>query len=539
MTQELALRLRTVALLLAASNLLSRILGYGRDWLISTNFGATGLTDVYQASFMLPDMLNHLLAGGALTVSLLPRMSALYAAEVQLPEGMTSARDSRGLTPGDRAFSVVFTVMLIAAAVLILVAEVFAEPLVAALFHGFTPEQIARTTYLTRIVLPAQLFFLCGGLVQATLLARQNFTAMALTPLFYNAGIIVGGLLGSSTGQIEGFSWGALAGAAVGGFAVPAWSAFGKLRYRFVFQPTDREVRAFLWTALPLMVGVSLTTIDEWLGRFFGAQLAAGTISWLAMARRVMLVPIGLLGAAAGQATGAFIAKLYAEKRHDELADLLARSVAAVVGLSLLLSAFLVAMPDAVIGILFEYGRFKQADTLRSAAALVPLAVGVAAWGAQAVLARAFYGTGDTWRPMIATSVVTVAVLPLYQFLALHQSFVDPLVGLALAATLGMFLQVVVLVAVARKRLGLHLRPLLTGIGRALAVATCAGLAAWAVDMSSDQAAFLAAGKVRYLGRLAMSGCAWALVGLLLGAWWRMPGMPRQVHGLLRRLGRA
>lgn len=539
MTQELALRLRTVALLLAASNLLSRVLGYGRDWLISTNFGANGLTDVYQASFTLPDMLNYLLAGGALSLSLLPRMSSLYAAEVQVPEGITPARDSHGLTPGDHAFSVVFTVVLLAAAVVIGLAEVFARPLVAALFDGFTPEQIDRTTHLTRIVLPAQLFFICGGLVQATLLARQSFKAMALTPLFYNAGIIVGGLVGSHSGQIEGFSWGALVGAAVGGFAVPVWSAIGKLRYRFMVRPSDPEVRAYLWIALPLMVGVSLTSVDEWLGRHFGAALSAGTISWLAMARRVMLVPIGLLGAAAGQATGAFIAKLYAEKRHEELADLLATSVAAVVGLSMVFSAFLIAMPDAVIGILFEYGRFKQADTLRSAAALVPLAVGISAWGAQSVLARSFFGTGDTWRPMIATSVVTLSVLPAYKFLAQTPSFIDPLVGLAVAATLGMFLQVIVLAALARKRLGLHLRPLVVGVGRGLAVATCAGLAAWAVDLWSHQAAFVEAGKLRYLTRLVLSGSAWAVAVVVLGVWWRMPGLPRQMQGLLRRLGRA
>ena len=62
-------------MLLAFANLLSRLLGFGRDWLLSYSFGASGQTDVYQASFTLPDLLNYLLAGGALSVSLLPRIA--------------------------------------------------------------------------------------------------------------------------------------------------------------------------------------------------------------------------------------------------------------------------------------------------------------------------------------------------------------------------------------------------------------------------------------------------------------------------------
>lgn len=129
MSEDLSLRIRTVALLLAASSLLSRVLGYGRDWLITTNFGANGQTDVYQASFTLPDMLNYLLAGGALTVSLLPRMAALYAAE---KDGVM--RDIDGLSAGDRAFSIVFTAMTAATLLLVVAAEFLAEPIIAAWF---------------------------------------------------------------------------------------------------------------------------------------------------------------------------------------------------------------------------------------------------------------------------------------------------------------------------------------------------------------------------------------------------------------------
>ncbi|MCP6725897.1 hypothetical protein NL526_27960, partial [Klebsiella pneumoniae] len=60
------------ALLLAGSVLLSRVLGYGREALLAYRVGAGAATDAYYAAFQIPDLLNYLLAGGALSIAFLP-----------------------------------------------------------------------------------------------------------------------------------------------------------------------------------------------------------------------------------------------------------------------------------------------------------------------------------------------------------------------------------------------------------------------------------------------------------------------------------
>ena len=528
---DLTLRIRAVTLLLAMSSLLSRILGYGRDWLINYEFGATGATDVYQASFTLPDMINYLLAGGALSVSLLPRMSALYAAE----RNGTAEPGQDGLSHADRVFSIVFTAMLGVAILSVLLGEVLAEPILRAWFDGFNDQQIAQTVRLTRIVLPAQLFFIAGGLIQASLLARQSFRAMAVTPLLYNLGIIAGGLIGAQTGNIAGFSWGALVGALFGGLIAPAWSARHRLVWRPIWRPTDPEMKAFLWTALPLMVGVSLTTVDEWLGRKFGSSLQPGSISWLNAARKIMLVPIGLLGQAAGQATGTYIARLHADGAREEMAQVLGKSLAAVLGLSIVLSVFLVVLPVPVVSILFEYGKFRDRDTLAAASALVPLSVGIAAWGAQAMLARAFYATGDTWRPMIASTVVTLAMLPVYS-----ASTRWGIAGLGASATIGMTAQALTLLILARRRLALDLTTLLDGLARALVVAATAALAVALTDRQILALPWSLAASPRARHWLEALGCGavWLAVLIVVGALVDMPGLPRRLQPIVSRLRR-
>ncbi len=528
--------IQAAALLLAASNLLSRILGYGRDWLIGFQFGATGQTDVYQASFTLPDLINYLLAGGALSVSLLPRMAALYAEQDADPAA--ALPDAAGLTRADRAFSTIASAMAVVAALLIAVAWLAAEPLVGMWFPGFAPDKVTQTAHLTRIVLPAQLFFLLGGLVQAALLARQRFSAMALTPLLYNGGIITGGLIGGQVGQIEGFSWGALIGAALGGLIVPMWSARQQLRFRFLWRPTDSEIRQFLWIAAPLMIGVSLTTVDEWLVKRFGSSLQPGSISWLMTARRVMLVPIGLLGTAAGQAAGTYLARLHAEGQRLELARILAGSLGAVLGLSAVLAAGLAVSSREVVAMLFQYGHFSAHDADMAAVALLPLCAAIPAWGAQQVLARAFYATGDTWRPMVATTVVTVAMLPVYGALASWHD--HEITGLCLAGVVGIALQALVLAILARRRLGLDALILLQGIARTAPVAIAAAALAWVgLKAGASILAGLPPGWPKAVLRgvaLLPAGLGWLLALVVVGSAVRMPGMPRQILRVRDRL---
>jgi len=66
--------------------------------------------------------------------------------------------------------------------------------------------------HLTRILLPAQIFFYVGGVVSAVLLSRRLFLFPAFSPLLYNAAIIVGGVLLSHRFGIASLAYGALAG---------------------------------------------------------------------------------------------------------------------------------------------------------------------------------------------------------------------------------------------------------------------------------------------------------------------------------------
>ena len=71
--------------LIAAASLLSRILGFLREALISGFFGKSYVTDAYLAGFAVPDFFYTLLVVGALSSAFIPVLSG-YLAEKKRKE---------------------------------------------------------------------------------------------------------------------------------------------------------------------------------------------------------------------------------------------------------------------------------------------------------------------------------------------------------------------------------------------------------------------------------------------------------------------
>src|SRR5262249_61567931 len=61
-----------VAAVLAVSVALSRVLGAGREMVLTRVLGAGAEADAYKAAFLLPDLLNYFLPGGALSIAFMP-----------------------------------------------------------------------------------------------------------------------------------------------------------------------------------------------------------------------------------------------------------------------------------------------------------------------------------------------------------------------------------------------------------------------------------------------------------------------------------
>ncbi|MCU0287944.1 MAG: murein biosynthesis integral membrane protein MurJ [Acidobacteria bacterium] len=393
--------------LMAAAYFVSRFLGLIREMVISWKFGAQEITDIYNASFLIPDALNYMLAGGAFSVVLVPMLTKYI-------EGIPPRINKQGREVFTAVFTPVTIIIILFTVLLIILTPQFS----LLLFPEFAkdPVKFQRLVWLTRLILPAQIFFIVGGLINATLRARGDFRGNAWGPNIYNFGIILGGFVLGSTVGIGGLSVGVLLGAFFGPFLMCYLLAGKTIDYKLSFNFKAPDFREFIRLNLPLMIGVSLLTVDQMFIRYFGAKggISEGTITCLNYGRTIMLIPIALVGQAAGQVSLTYLSMLWKEGKTGEFSNTLGHTMRGVIFLSFVTAGgiFLIARP--LITLLFFHGAFTLENNIYSSEMLRRMIFAVPAFAALQILVNGYYARKNTLRPMVISTICTVISFAIY-----------------------------------------------------------------------------------------------------------------------------
>ncbi len=422
---------RRAATVLMVSILLSRVIGFFREWVLARTLGASDQTDVYYASFTIPDFLNYALATGALSISFIPILSNYRAINQE-----ESAR---------RLFRVLATYFGGTMVILVVAAECFAENLAHLIAPGFTESQIESLACLLRIILPSQVFFYLGGLATSVLHVQGRFWLPAISPIIYNLAIILFGVLFHRIWGVSAFSWGVLAGSLIGhGLLI----GYGAYRCGFVFRPLfriDTDVRAGLkkyWAlSLPIMLGFSLVVTDEWITKYLASSLEPKLLSWLSYARTEMRIPIAVIGQAAGIASFPYLSRLWSTQKFTEYGNAVLVEIKTLFATASIGAVILYVEALPITRFIYGGGRLETSDIIGITGALEVYAVGVFFWTAQILISRAFYASGRTWLPSVVGSVLSILIFPVYGHLMTRYSYV----GLAAAGTLGIIIYTLVL----------------------------------------------------------------------------------------------
>ncbi len=488
--------------------MLSRVIGYLREAYIAWAFGAGLNTDAYVGAFNLPDFLNYILAGGTASITFI----SIYTRHT------SKGRDREA----QDAFNSTITIMTAVVCLGTVLLEIFTPQLERLIFPHFSSDQLQLCVHLTRILLPGQIFFYAGGIVSAVLFSRRMFLYPAFSPIFYNLFIIVGGVIGARRFGISSLAYGALFGAFIGPFLINAiGAARDGLTYRFNFDWHNPEFREWVKLSIPLMLGVSLVSADDWILRYF-ASGGAGDITRLNYAKRLFAVPISILGQATGQASMPFFARLFGEGRRKDFADTVNGSVYRISAASFLSAAWMMPAALPLIDLVYRRGRFSFQDSRETALYFFWFALSLALWSAQALYARAFYAAGDTLTPMIASTIIVAASLPVYSAFFRHFG----VTGLAMASDIGILMHTVALAwLLSRKKLvplgGMPWPELTKAVGTAGLAAVVCYFVGRTIAVDGSRKADLQA--------LALISVTW-LAAVAAGLWLTKSNLPRELR---------
>jgi len=452
---------------IGAATLASRVLGFVRDMAVALAFGAGTATDAFFVAFRIPNVLRRLLAEGALSTAGIPVISE-YVVNQPREELRRMVR------------AVVAAALLVLGVVTVL--GVVAAPwIVRVIAPGFgdDPGQAALATLLTRVMFPYLLLVGLAALAMGLLNAEGRFFAAALGPAVLNVGMIIGVLAAAwFVPPILGLAVGVLVGG-LGQLLIQ----FPDLKSTGLLLGPSRELRhpalgRIARLLLPAVFGLAAVQVMVFVNTLLASLLPAGSISFLYYADRVMEFPLGVFGVALASAS------LPAMSRQAAAGD--TRAVAATLNFALRLSAFvavpatvgLVVLREPITRVLFERGRFGPVETAATAWALAWYAIGLTGFSGARIAAQAFYAIRE---PAVAVRMGIIAVAV---NVVAAVAFMGPLGhgGLALASSIGAWVNVLALGVAARRRFGpLGGRALVRAFAGTLVAAV--PLAAWCVAL--------------------------------------------------------
>ena len=483
-----------VALLLAAD----KLLGVVREAAVGRAFGASAVLDAYFAAFEVPEGLNVIVTGAALTTALIPLLTHVIS---------RTDRDELW-----RFISSVVNWVLIVVGVASVVAAALARPIVVTVAPGFAddPAQVALTIRLMRLVLVQTLIFSVSTIVTGALQAHRHFLLPALAPLCYTLGRIFGAVVLAPHVGIFGLAWGGLAGAVAHLLVKLPWLVRHRAQWTLtLFHP---HLPRLLRLVGPRMLGMGVTYVSFVLPTTFGSQLAPGAISAYEYAWKLMQLPETILGTAMGIVVFPTLASMAGRGERAELRRTFSWALRLVLTLVVPAAAGLLVLGRPLTALFLQRGAFDAAVTDRVYWALQFFALGLVTHSALEVIARLFYARRDMWTPFWAAlaGLALNAGLGWLLLPALAHG------GIALANSLGAGLQVVFLLLAARRQLGgIEGRRLGASLARA-----GAGAALMCVAVAGFRALLPAsAGElVTGAGGLAVGGATYVLAALLLGS---------------------
>ncbi|WP_374261961.1 murein biosynthesis integral membrane protein MurJ [Zoogloea sp.] len=402
--------------------LLSRILGFVRDFVVARAFGAGMETDAFFVAFRLPNLLRRMFAEGAFSQAFVPILAEY--------------KNKRGEEETHRLVNHVASALGLVVLIVSILGAIAAPAIIYATAPGFSNDasKFELTVQLTRVTFPYIFFMSLVALAGGVLNTWSRFAIPAFTPVLLNLSFIAMALFAAPyfDPPVLALGWAVF----IGGFAqlvlqLRPLAKIGMLP-RFSLDFSDPGVRRILKLMAPAILGVSVSQISLLINTVFASFLPSGSVSWLYYADRLMEFPSGMLGVALGTILLPSLSKMHADKNPTEFSALLDWGLRLTLMLTLPAALGLALLAVPLITTLFYHGAFGVADVYQTRTALVAYSAGLAGLILVKVLAPAFYARQDIRTP-VRFGLITLGVTQLMNLI-----FIGPLAHAGLALSIGL-----------------------------------------------------------------------------------------------------
>jgi len=412
--------LHKTAIILAISSVVSALFGILRDRLLASGFGANESLDIYYAAFKIPDFI-YIISLSIISVNaLIPFF---------LEKTAVSKEEAKKFLDETMSF------FLLSIFVLAGVGYFLIPHLSGLVAPGFSESSKKEFVYLARILLLSPVFLGLSNLVSSVIQSHNRFVIYALSPIFYNFGIIFGIVFLFPRFGMAGIVFGVVIGA-MAHFAIQIPTII-KLGYFPIpaLKVNIKESVKLAKLSLPRSLGLGLNQIILIFITATASLLSAGSIAVFNLSFNLQAVPLAVIGMSYSVAAFPTLARLFVNNKRKEFLDQSTIAIRQIIFWSITASALIIVLRAQITRIVFGSGNFGWQDTRLTAAAMAIFAFSITAQSLVVLFTRAFYASGKTWKPIVInaiSAVFTIGATPIFISLIKNHFFLASFFNLTL-----------------------------------------------------------------------------------------------------------
>ena len=343
----------------------SKILGFGREVILSYFYGASTVSDAYLISLTIPGVIFSFIRTG-ITTGFIPMYSRI--------------NHERGPIAANRFTSNLTSAILIFCTLTIAIGLVFTRPLVRIFASGFSKQALELAVSFTRVSIFAIYFSGLVGLFGGYLSLHKSYLVPNLIGFPMNI-IIILSLIISGRTTIYVLLLGTLIARASELFLMVPFVRKKKYRFEPVLDLRDDNLRLMVSTALPVIIGTSVNQINVLVDRTLASGIAVGGISALNYADRLNGLVQGLFVASISSVMYPMISKMASEHNINGLKATLSEAIGMMSLMVVPATVGAVVFAEPIVRLLFERGAFTQDAVVMTSSALKFYSVGMVAFG--------------------------------------------------------------------------------------------------------------------------------------------------------------
>ena len=420
---------------LAIFALTSKILGFFREILIASKFGAGIESDAFFIAQTAITLISTIFIGSIRT-TMIPVLSAIESKE---------SRNAKVLHTNN--FLNIFVMMTL---LFILIIFSVTPNLVKILAMGFEGQQLELTVLLTRLGLPIIFLSCLLNVFRGYLQSEMRFIEEGVSALPSNFVFIFYLLFVSNIFGIKGLMVAnviAILSQVI--VQIPNLRKLG-YKYNFYINFTDPYIKKIISLIPPVLVSVGISDLNRIIDRSLASTLVEGSISALNYGSRLTNLIQGIFITTLSTVIFPILSAAANRDNMTEFKRILRYGFNSIVLITIPATVGMVVLAEPIVRIAFQRGIFDAEATYLTTGALIFYSIGLVGVSLKPLISRAYYSMQDTKTPMInsiiAVSINIILNLILIRYMA-HR-------GLALATSISAIVSCGLLTYHLRKKIG-------------------------------------------------------------------------------------